>query len=470
MSLKAIVKDQSGFTYTLEAILGIFLIMGTVVYVTANMPYTAQKTGEHSKVQLMNIGRDTLDLTLITPVYETCPSCMDPHVPRQYLLVADKTFVMPNENVNFTVTYSDGTPVNKWLTLQNTTLGTGDPFKNMTKIYNTVNWSWSDSPQNLSTFSIQANDFSGGISNIVTIKVGWYFLDSNTNGIYGDGNISGVVYYPNLTPAPNLNISLFGPIDSTCNFPRDYPSIVKTNATGYFSFGWPSYINTYGLYYIVATDGSGHSSNRHLMIYSDSGGGGTLWVYNPPPYPGSNQTSTIMELSSAYLYATGMNINNLNNIYVNHVNYDPSNSNFSLTYYSSNNTVKFTAYLAGDYYIYFQDPSATCTGHGPVKTNGVTIHVIPLVPATGETQDNCVNATELNTYMRRYFPQYVNYNLYLIGTNGSRFTRCPDFPTGELINGYPTAKAVTVYKLAHIKYDPKEIDNIVEFRIVLWYK
>ncbi len=67
-------------------------------------------------------------------------------------------------------------------------------------------------------------------------------------------------------------------------------------------------------------------------------------------------------------------------------------------------------------------------------------------------------------------PPYVNYNLYLIGPNGSRFTRCPDFPTGQLINGYLTPEAVAVSKLAHIKYEPTEVDNIVEYRMVLWYK
>ncbi len=51
-------------------------------------------------------------------------------------------------------------------------------------------------------------------------------------------------------------------------------------------------------------------------------------------------------------------------------------------------------------------------------------------------------------------PPYVNYNLYLISPIGSRFTRCPDFPTDQIINGYHTAEAVTVSKLAHIKYPP----------------
>ncbi len=69
-------------------------------------------------------------------------------------------------------------------------------------------------------------------------------------------------------------------------------------------------------------------------------------------------------------------------------------------------------------------------------------------------------------------PPYVNYNLYLISPIGSRFTRCPDFPTDQIINGYHTAEAVTVSKLAHIKYPPDNpiFDNITEYRMELWYR
>ncbi|MBE0521537.1 MAG: hypothetical protein IBX39_04635, partial [Candidatus Methanoperedenaceae archaeon] len=243
MSLKRMTDNESGITYTLEAIIGVLLIIGTIVYLTGNIPYTAQKTGEHSKVQLMNIGRDNLDLTFITPIQETCPGCMDIQVPRQYLLLADKEFVKPYDTVNFTVTYANGDPVNKGLTLQNTTLGTGDPFKNMTEILNTATWSWSASPENLTTFSIRANDFAGGVSNIVTIKVGWYFLDSNTGGIYSDNdNVTGVVRYPNGTGAPNLSIFLYGPLkdkgQGICESGGIAPQAI-TDETGYFSFGWP---------------------------------------------------------------------------------------------------------------------------------------------------------------------------------------------------------------------------------------
>ncbi|MFU8767287.1 MAG: hypothetical protein ACNA7I_06445 [Candidatus Methanoperedens sp.] len=476
MSLKRMTDNESGITYTLEAIIGVLLIIGTIVYLTGNIPYTAQKTGEHSKVQLMNIGRDNLDLTFITPIQETCPGCMDIQVPRQYLLLADKEFVKPYDTVNFTVTYANGDPVNKRLTLQNTTLGTGDPFMNMTEILNTATWSWSDSPENLTTFSIRANDFAGGVSNIVTIKVGWYFLDSNTGGIYSDNdNVTGVVRYPNGTGAPNLTISLIGPLFVPNKVCDPIPPQAITDETGYFSFGWPDDFKTGGLYYVYATDSSDLSSNTHLIIYSESGGGATLGVYGTNlPYPGSNQSITIMELKNASLYKyddkkgqIAITVGDLNNLYINNEKYDKDEPSYSFNL--DNGTLNFTANLAGDYYIYFQQGAAVCEkGKGPVKTNGVLIQVLPIIPPTGQTQDNCFNGTELNKYMLNYTPPNVNYNLYLIDPTGNRFTGCPDLPEGQVINGYPTAEAVTVNKLAHIKY--ATIDKIVEYRIVLWYR
>jgi hypothetical protein len=438
MYMKRITDNESGLTYTLEAIIGVVLIIGTVIFMTGNIPYTAQKTGEHSKVQLMNIGRDNLDLTLITSIYETCPSCVNVNVPRQYWLRADKEFVIPNETVNFTVTYSDGTPVNKWLTLQNTTLGSGIPFRNMTKINNTANYSWSDTPQNLSEFSIQANDFAGGVSNIVTIKVGWYFLYSNTNGVRDVGTVVSGWVKNASAPVNGLRINL-GRIPLPYTDCTDFtPSINTTYGTGNFSFGWPDAYDTGGIYYINATDGV-RSSNKHFISYSQNGGGGEISVYGQSlPYPGSNQTITIKELDSAYIWSNeGINIGQSKLFWVNNVEYisNPTTA-YSLIYDSTRGTgeMNFTGYLAGDYYIDEFKPSGTCTGVGPVKTNSVLIHVLPLVPATGETQDNCINATELN--------------------------------------GYPTDETVAVSKLAHILYSNviPNIDNIVEYRMVLWYK
>jgi len=65
MPLKRILDDESGITYTLEAILGVMIIIGTIIYMTGNLPHTSQKTGDFSKVQLVNIGRDNLDLMAI---------------------------------------------------------------------------------------------------------------------------------------------------------------------------------------------------------------------------------------------------------------------------------------------------------------------------------------------------------------------------------------------------------------------
>lgn len=63
--MKRILDDNSGITYTLEAVLGVLLIIGTIIYMTGNLPLTSQKTGDFSKVQLVNIGRDNLDLMAI---------------------------------------------------------------------------------------------------------------------------------------------------------------------------------------------------------------------------------------------------------------------------------------------------------------------------------------------------------------------------------------------------------------------
>ncbi|MCE8428234.1 MAG: hypothetical protein J5U19_07605 [Candidatus Methanoperedens sp.] len=65
MSLKRFFDEESGITYTMEAILGVLLIIGTIIYMTGNLPYSAQKTADYSRVQLMNTGRDNLDLMAI---------------------------------------------------------------------------------------------------------------------------------------------------------------------------------------------------------------------------------------------------------------------------------------------------------------------------------------------------------------------------------------------------------------------
>ena len=89
-----------------------------------------------------------------------------------------------------------------------------------------------------------------------------------------------------------------------------------------------------------------------------------------------------------------------------------------------------------------------------------------------DTGNTCINETYLLEYKINYFPAYVNYNFYLISPDGTIFKNCPDFNNGQLINGYPTEDAVTVNKLVHINFSDNttHIDNILEFRMVLWYK
>lgn len=210
MSLKRIVDEESGFVHTLEAIIGIFLIIGTVIFVTSGMPHMSQKTGEHSKIQLVDIGRDVLDLIVVTPRYETCSNCLDGEVYRNYTLIADKKFVAPGENVTFTV-YDNGANeiIYKSLTLTRSTLG----LKNDVNI-GTINGTVPKQFLSSGEFNIRAVE--GDMydpttwSNYVTINVGYYFLDTNISGISSNGSRSvyGIVYNSTGFGIPGLNIEI----------------------------------------------------------------------------------------------------------------------------------------------------------------------------------------------------------------------------------------------------------------------
>ena len=90
------INNDQGFIHTLEAILGISIILGVILFATAGFPYMTQKTGEHSKVQLVNIGRDTLDIIELTPITDIFGNySKSAGVYRQYFLLTDKTFFAP---------------------------------------------------------------------------------------------------------------------------------------------------------------------------------------------------------------------------------------------------------------------------------------------------------------------------------------------------------------------------------------
>jgi hypothetical protein len=597
MSLKRIADNESGFTYTLEAIIGIFFILGTVIFITGNLPYTAQKNGEHSKVQLNNIGRDNLDLIVLAPASETNPDGLKGIVNRTYYLEADKTFVMPGENVTFRVYYLNGTPVTETLQLYQTISGY---FVNtfMTNITGTTNYSWNAS-SNQNEYSIQASG-PFGISNSVTIKVGYYFLDTDAFGVFigaNDTNVSGVVYnssggVPNLTmqifkeDLTPVNLSAgktnYGKIienfdnysnwSSTGNLandiinktegnasmsvnstsrsfsiskpliqavdefdilsfdfysntgnelitvklfngtyeiisltdaklvPKDWTKISTriTNDTvidsiqisvsnttnesylfdnmtlggGKFKFQWPMNLPT-GVYFINATDGT-QSSNKRYIEFSDHTNSGNLLCKN----------MYIYETRPGVLFLTDNDCDSSmrddfgpinGNYYVNEekcgnddctttgTGQNVKQNNYSLVRSADRKTITFTASVAGDYYIYRHSQGASA------GTNTVIIHVLPIIQG-GYTFDQCVDKGALNKYMRRYMPAYVNFNLYLIEPDGKRFERCPKFEEGQLINGYPTDEAVAVNKLVHIDYIPTDINDILELRMVLWYK
>ena len=229
MSSKLIENDH-GLTYTLEAILGVVLILSTVLFFTNSLPYVAQKTGEHSKVQLMNIGRDNLDLIEVTPVVDINPKYWDGQVYRNYTLVADKKFVMPGENVTFTV-YTLGYTeiVYHNLTLRRSVLGL-----NTETDIGIINGTMVTNFSSVGDYNVRAVELFGNKddvltwSNCVTIKVGYYFLDSDITGISiaGDMNISGFVYNSTGSGVPGLTIEIL-----------DYDSDILVSPVNYTGYG-----------------------------------------------------------------------------------------------------------------------------------------------------------------------------------------------------------------------------------------
>ncbi len=491
MSLKRITDDESGLTYTLEAILGIFLIVGAVIYATGNMPPMAHKTGEFSKVQLMNIGRDTIDLTLITPVYETGGG--EP-IENYTLLVFDKTSgtwthqtsVNVGDTVNFTVcNVKTNVPINDNFYFNGTTLVISRPYNitsNVTK-QSDGNQSWTVpsgiSPYGNYSYAIQASDSKGGVSNFVTVRVGYYNLTSYTSSISVSGAVSGVVTDESGSGIAGLTITIF---DLTNTGMRSHgPPFNTTVTNGTFSFDWLSYCTnpcSTGTYYLQASDTTGHVSNYQIIEFTKTAKETLCASY--AGFSSCDNITGVLEGDTVSLYVNDYSTIPGNSFWINFTQDAPvADGNYPgaiTTVYNTTHNAIFKANVPGVYSI-ATDTNALGNGQGYIspcsgcqKSNIILIYVIPVT--TNPIGNTCVNATELNTYMQRYVPPYINYNLYLIGPNGSRFTGCPDFPTGQLINGYPTTEAVTVGKLAHIKYPPDApvIDNMTEYRMELWYK
>ncbi len=480
MSLKKFSDDECGLTYTIEAILGVSLILGTVIFATGGMPYVAQKTGEHSKVQLMNIGRDVLDLTLITPAYEIGGQGK-PY--EKYKLKADRySNILPGETVNFTV-YDAITDVqlNESFNFNGTTLIISNPYNitsyiNETTVTQDGNHSWQNVPSGIVpngnyTYSIQAYDSNStvGYSDFKTIKVGYYNLES-TSSIVQDGTVSGVVTDASGSPEHDLRIQIWEIKNQALSMKE--PNANTTDANGMFSFLWSDKCKTCntGTYFIQAINQTtGNVSNMQVIEYSGGPGSslcGTFWGTS------SCDNITVFEQQNVTLYMGDGSTFPSTNFWVDYIKDAGTNlaplSGTYITTDSTNKIAQFQANIPGIYSVYVCSNGCNNIWTSAQKTNIILIYVIPIEP--GPIEDTCVNGTELNMYMRRYIPPNVNYNLYLIGSNGSRFKRCPDFPTGQVINGYPTAEAVAVSKLVHIKYIPTRIDNILEFRMVLWYK
>ncbi len=495
MSLKRITDNESGITYTLEAIIGVLLIIGTILYLTGSLPYTAQKTGQFSKVQLMNIGRDNLDLTVRTSESELKGGGA-PIV--EYILKANGNpisyFTTPNSIVNFTVEYRNGYPVNKTMNFKASILYVSQTYNitaNITYDNSTHNYSWIPKgvfpydPNGFYEYNVQAYDNEGIYSNWVTIKVGYYELNCNILGVTGNRIVSGVVTDVNGTGISNLTIQILsyqGSDPIPANSPKGNSSVNKTTNGG-FSFDWQMSCSTCpkGLYFIQAfnTSNSSEASNMHVLEYVSP-----QYLANKELLCGSQNISsscesiTVYEGSYVELYMSGSN-NPLvaGNFWVNYIIDNstgkggcPSSSCIITTKQSNCQgqtcyNATFNASVPGVYSVF---TCSTGCDNPWTSASGSNSFLIYVLPATNKHIGNtCVDGNELNTYMRRYIPAYVNYNLYLIDSKGNRFMKCPNFP---VINGYPTAEAVTVSTIAHIEYIPENVNNMLEYRMVLWYK
>jgi hypothetical protein len=488
MSLKRIADNESGITYTLEAIIGVLLVIGTILYLTGSMPYTAQKTGQFSKVQLMNIGRDNLDLTVRTAESEL-KSGGAPIV--EYMLKANGNpityFTKPNSIVNFTVEYRNGQLVNKPMNFKATILYVSKTYNitaNITYDSLTNNYSWRvpeqvfPAPNEFYEYNIQAYDNEGIYSNWVTIKVGYYELSTDILSVNGNRIVSGIVTDVNGNGISNLGIRILT-YQGGDEFPDPRPPIATT-INGTFSFDWligcGSPCNK-GLYFIQAVNTSNYSeaSNMHVIEYVPPGD--TL-LCGSQNISSSCESITVYEGSYVELYMGGSN-NPLvaGNFWVNYIidnstgkNGCPSSSCIITTKQSNCQgqncyNATFNASVPGVYSVF------TCSGgcenpwSSAFGSNSFLIYVLPATDK--QIGDTCVDGNELNAYMRRYIPAYVNYNLYLIDSKGKGFVKCTNWP---VINGYPTAEAVTVSTIAHIEYIPENVNNMLEYRMVLWYK
>lgn len=468
--MRDFLSNDRGYIYTLESIIGIFLILGAVVYVSSNMPYASQKTGEFSKVQLVNIGRDSLDLIAHTPADEIFNNySKNQGVNRTYTLLANNQTsisVFIGENINFTVYLLDNSSLfSGTLVLEKSKLGVSLDSGSQT------NWTIIQGfviknitiPGEYSIMAVDSFTNPTKYSNAVTISVGNYFLETNVSGIFanGDLNVNGTVYYPNWTGAPNLSLQILD--NSGTNVVVN--NVATTNNTGNFSFIWPAALKS-SIYYINATDSKGNYSNSHMIVYSGT---------NPPE---GNVCCDAVIYETKSISITVFNVSGtfkMDDFYINGVLYDSAFDKTKIVLSNpiknaNSETVTFTAFTAGDYYICYKCKN----GNPSVKADSIMIRVLPLLYSCqfGQCDAICpgLNIQDLNNYIKTFIlPPYmgINYNLYLIDPNGRPCTVCADF-SKPVINGYPTDKAVTVNKI--IRFKTPLGDRFEELRMILWYK
>lgn len=425
-------KDDSGLTYSLEAMLGILLIAGVVVFVTGNPPPIAEPSGKYSKIQLVNMGEDILNLIASTPFRDIANETAlynNVSQDRSYTLVGNKTHVTKNETVSFKTYYLGNETLAKELLTYNYPNGIGSTSSGIFDL------NFSEEKE----YQVQAYN-SSKFSNNVTIYVGYYLLLLNTYGIGINDSIRGTVMKDG-SGVDNLSINIY-----------DAGKILLDNSSrsqegGRFLLKW-TWIP--GKFYLNASDGINSSNLQELDVKNDyvlsmdknhvfETRNVTLTITNSSGGPIENQ-------SSSSFYANDQSINNLTWITFT----DIGNGQYNLTFKR-----------AGDHIIQYKNVN---------ESNPVLVIVHPMEsylasPLSYFFGMGDISFGELEKLVGPYIPENIDYNLYLYRVSEDSVVAEEKVFDGKI----PSQDAVVVSRLVR----SEAIDGtgvLRELRIVLWYR
>lgn len=433
--------DDSGLTYSLEAMLGILLIAGVVVFVTASPPPIAEPSGKYSKIQLVNLGEDILSLIASTPFRDTdaneTPLYNNVSQGRSYTLVTNKTHIAKNENMSFKIYYlgneSGNENLAKELLTYNYPNGTGSTSSG------TFNLNFSEEKE----YQVQAYN-SSKFSNNVTIYVGYYLLLLNAYGIRSSDTIRGIVTKSG-EGVGNLSINIYENVSGNLIL-RDNTN--RTQEGGRFSLKWAWGT---GKFYINASNGTNSSNLKELDVKNDY----VLSIDKNHVFETRNVTLTltnssggpIANQSSSDFLANDQTLNALT--WVTFTDIDNGKYNLSFK-------------RAGDYVIQYKK--------NPNESNQVLVNVHPMEsylasPLSYFLGTGDLAFGDLKKLVGPYIPANMDYNLYLYRVSGDSVVEEENLFPGKI----PSRDAVVVSRLVRSEaVDGTGVPR--ELRIVLWYR